>query len=123
MFRDLSISKTDADGYLSYKMLPSYQSDDMRMRMAERFAKLLLSDRYGGFITEARINRTRMNVSECLRKTDDAMKSIAASNYSAIYTLYEGYTIKSLDINPATATIQLELELMLKGGDTVTLTL
>lgn len=123
MNRDLAVSRADVDGYISYEILPTFDNSNLYELFAHRFLKLLLSDEYGGLLNTARNKGSQGSVLACVGKTDRDVKRLAAQYPDSMYTVYSGYRIKKLDINAATSSLLLEIDIVFKGGSTMTLSI
>lgn len=121
--RDMTVSRADKDGYISYEMLPTYDNTNYYETVAVRFLKLLLADAYGGLLNAARNKAKRGNIIECVANTDREFKRLAAKHPGHLYSAYDSYRIKTLDINTAAASLLLEIDIVFKGGDTITLSI
>jgi len=121
MKRDITVVRTDKNGYVSYEILPTHNEPNVFMACAQRFLKLLMADEYGGLVKEARTNKSNANYSMCVANTNSAFKRLRSIHPDSIYNVYQGYKIKKLDINNATSEVLLEIELSFIGGATLTL--
>jgi len=123
MKRDLAVSRADKDGYISYEILPTYDITNSYEAFGHKYLKLLLSDQYGGLLESVRRYKTSAKVSTCVANTDKEIKRLAAVYPDSLYTLYDSYLIKKLDINTATSSLILEIGIVFKGGSVMTVTL
>ena len=123
MKRDFPATVTDKDGHVSYEMLPTHNISNLFEKLAHRFLKLLLSDAYGGLLRGIKENKTKVDVPYHLSLVDRSINMLVSANPSSIYSFYEGAEIKKLDINKATASLLLEIDLLYKGGGRITISL
>lgn len=121
MKRDLNATRMDTEGYITYVMLPTYSETNMFIACAQRFLKLLLSDRYGALLSEVQLNRSNAQAGICVARTDKEMKRLMTIYPDSIYTVYSSYRIKKLDINQVTQSLILEIEIKFVGGSTTTI--
>ena len=123
MKRDFSSAMTDDDGRVSYQMLQTYNESNVYESFAHRYLKILLSDRYGGLLKGIKNDKTSVNVQGCVSSADRAIKMLAAQNPGSIYSVYDHSSIKKLDINRATSSLILMIDLHFKGGGMLTISI
>lgn len=119
MKRDITVSVADKDGYITYEMLPTHKTENVYEAFAHRYLKILLSNKYGGLLYNVRKYRTEAIVALSAARADEAIKRLASTYPDSVYAVYSSYIIKTLDINAATSSLLLEVELVFKGGNTM----
>lgn len=122
--RDLIIEKRATDtGALSYEMRNMSGVPGDPEYLAYRFSKLLLSDVYGGLLSEVQTYKTRADIEKCLQKTHLAMISLSAHYPNTIYRKYSTYVIRKISLDTASMSLMVEVDVMLSSGGSVTISI
>lgn len=120
---DISVMRiSDGSGEVSYQLNTTTAQNNHYKIVAERFIKHLLSSSQGNLVGEVKTNRNNADIYGCVERTHQAMLEYSRSGDN-VYSLYSKYKIKSLDINRATSSIKLEIQIMFTTGNTIMITL
>lgn len=122
--RDLTIERRNVEsGKLSYKMTNRNAIPSVPEQLAYRFSKHLLSDTYGGLLTEVGEKKMQADVMKCIKKTHKHMERFRGVYPDTIYGAYHDYKVRNIEINPSTMALIIEIDVKTSSGAVATVSL